>query len=264
MAANAKAPRVRNAVHDAAIWRQTVHYELTTAQNWERYWGFMKDAMIENEEAIKRGRLAKGSKTQVLPPIKKASQPDQKGNDKVQPQFTSGLPSKLPPGIVQENDHPIVGDFLTTYRIPEIIRTRLPAQKYRVPCTTSSEVGWIWGHAQDPSVPFDGDTVSGVKKNTKFHTLERFPREAYGKGDVLKWWGAALLMLRFDSFIDADLIFLLSFRVNIDEFPFPPCDIKSRFKWRTIKGVTIPSNAFKQFSTTSKATGSCQYGSKNA
>ncbi|KAI9334165.1 hypothetical protein BDR26DRAFT_867482 [Obelidium mucronatum] len=189
MAANAKAPRVRNAVHDAAIWRQTVHYELTTAQNWERYWGFMKDAMIENEEAIKRGRLAKGSKTQVLPPIKKASQPDQKGNDKVQPQFTSGLPSKLPPGIVQENDHPIVGDFLTTYRIPEIIRTRLPAQKYRVPCTTSSEVGWIWGHAQDPSVPFDGDTVSGVKKNTKFHTLERFPREAYGKGDVLKWWG---------------------------------------------------------------------------
>ncbi|KAJ3067252.1 hypothetical protein HDU98_009575 [Podochytrium sp. JEL0797] len=200
MASNAKTPRIRNAVHDAAIWRQTVHYELTTAQNWERYWGFMKDELIKTEAEIKAARAAKPTtptphgkkpRTRVLPPINKSAPPAplQTPNEKPHPVFASGLPSRLPPGIVTPQDHPLLQDFLVTYRVPEIIRTRLPADKYRVPATTSSEVGWIWGHAQDETKPFDGDTVTGASKMAKFHTLERFPREAYGKGDVLKWWG---------------------------------------------------------------------------
>ncbi|ORY38192.1 hypothetical protein BCR33DRAFT_720900 [Rhizoclosmatium globosum] len=182
MASNAKQPRIRNAVHDAAIWRQTVHYELTTAKNWDRYWGFMRDAMIENEESIKSVRQAKGKKHQILPPIKKPTLP------KPTPSPTKNQHPNIHRDFPQ-NDHPIVSDFLITYKVPEIIRTRLPAQKYRVPCTTSSEVGWIWGNAQEEAKPFDGDTVTGLSRKAKFHTLERFPREAYGKGDVLKWWG---------------------------------------------------------------------------
>ncbi|KAI8622668.1 hypothetical protein BC830DRAFT_1162747 [Chytriomyces sp. MP71] len=204
----AKQPRVRNAVHDAAIWRQTIHYELATAQNWERYWGFMKDAMIDNEEAIKAARADKTNK-RVLPPIhrrggklqpKKSEQEQQPAPETVTKHVrpsspppmqihASGLPSRLPPGIVMPKDDPILEDLLITYRIPAVIRSRMPAEKYKTPCTTSSEIGWVWGHSKDATKEFDASKSGVGAAKAKFHTLERFPREAHGKGDVMKWWG---------------------------------------------------------------------------
>ncbi|KAJ3111781.1 hypothetical protein HK100_002553 [Physocladia obscura] len=179
MAANGKTPRIKNAVHDAAIWRQTVHYELSTAQNWEKYWGFMRDVMILPS--------LNNTKFDPLPPIAAARQPLQyNGPDD---RCKSGLPSRLPPGIVLPTDNPIVSDLMLTYRVPQIIRARMPVEKYRVPCTTSEEVGWIWGSARDEARAVDKDVAVGGSRRAVFHTLERFPREAYGKGDVLKWWG---------------------------------------------------------------------------
>ena len=32
-----------NTVHEDAIWRQLIKYEMDWARNWERKWGFMKD-----------------------------------------------------------------------------------------------------------------------------------------------------------------------------------------------------------------------------
>ncbi|KAJ3248770.1 hypothetical protein HDU78_010219 [Chytriomyces hyalinus] len=203
-------PRVRNAVHDAAIWRQTIQYELTTAQNWERYYGFMKDAMIENQESIKQARANHTNKRQKLPPISNNSihpttqesspqnattantQQATKAARAVSASKTqihaSGLPSKLPPGLVMPDDDPIVSDWLISYHVPHLIRARMPAEKYRTPCTTSSEVGWVWGHAKAGGKPFHDE--GGVREGkTAFHTLERFPREAYGKQNILKWWG---------------------------------------------------------------------------
>ncbi|KAJ3220580.1 hypothetical protein HDU81_011334 [Chytriomyces hyalinus] len=203
-------PRVRNAVHDAAIWRQTIQYELTTAQNWERYYGFMKDAMIENEESIRQARANHTNKRQKLPPISKnqngssnsatqdsstqnantkqatkAARPASASKTLIQ---ASGLPSKLPPGLVMPGDDPIVSDWLISYHVPHLIRARMPAEKYRTPCTTSSEVGWVWGQAKTAGKPFHDDG-EGREGKTAFHTLERFPREAYGKQNILKWWG---------------------------------------------------------------------------
>ncbi len=39
-----------NTVHDDAIWRQLIKYELDWARNWERKWGFMKDAHHEKKK----------------------------------------------------------------------------------------------------------------------------------------------------------------------------------------------------------------------
>lgn len=34
----------QNTVHDDAIWRQLIRYELDWARNWEDKWGFMKES----------------------------------------------------------------------------------------------------------------------------------------------------------------------------------------------------------------------------
>ncbi|KAJ3118910.1 hypothetical protein HDU96_006561 [Phlyctochytrium bullatum] len=172
-----KEPRVRNVVHDDAIWRQTVHYEQTTANNWEPFWGFMKEALVEASAAAKSEesttKLARHQRLPPLPPHHPRTR------------FSSGLPSKLPGGLKLDQDSPILGDWLLTYRVPDIIKSRKPVEKYSVPCTTSSEVGWIWGNSRKQASGFDLKQGDGVKHRT----LERFPREAHGKMDILRWWG---------------------------------------------------------------------------
>ena len=46
-AAGAKPGKESNAVHDDAIWRQLIKYELDWARNWQSKWGFMIDAYEE-------------------------------------------------------------------------------------------------------------------------------------------------------------------------------------------------------------------------
>ncbi|KAJ3417492.1 hypothetical protein HDV05_003356 [Chytridiales sp. JEL 0842] len=101
-----------------------------------------------------------------LPPI----------NIKPKNQYMSGLPSKLPPGLTTEEDDPILKDWLISYRVPEIIRRRYPAEKYSFPCTTSSDIGWGW-------------RPEAGKAN--FRTLEKFPMESAMKMDMKKWLAAA-------------------------------------------------------------------------
>ncbi|KAJ3201824.1 hypothetical protein HDU82_007851 [Entophlyctis luteolus] len=192
--AASKTPRVRNAIHDDAIWRQTVHYELSTAQNWERYWGFMKDAMIANELSIRAARQNKAK----LPPIGNAvaarlaaaSQKHQQQQHEHDPR-TSGLPSRLPPGLVLPQDDAVVRDLLVAYRVPTVVRARMPVDKYRVPCTTSAEVGWAWGGAAEDAPPVDAATAVGGCRKAVFRTLEKYGNVAPGRQDILKWWGGA-------------------------------------------------------------------------
>ncbi|KAI8909148.1 hypothetical protein EDD86DRAFT_226880 [Gorgonomyces haynaldii] len=152
--AQQKTPRIHNAVHDDAIWRQTINYEINTAKNWENHWGFMRDAMMQENEkqSIKLPKI----------PLK---------------QEGSGLPSMLPNGLKDDNN-PVVEDWLLAFHVPRVIQHRYPHQKYHVPCTTSQEVGWPW--IQQPG-----------KKMPAPRTLERFGKHARGRGDVLEWFGAA-------------------------------------------------------------------------
>ncbi|KAI9338574.1 hypothetical protein DFJ73DRAFT_628555 [Zopfochytrium polystomum] len=175
MAAKAREARVRNVVHDDAIWRQTIHYEQTTAQNWERCWGFMKEAMIEVCGQFISSPTASNSL---------------ESTSSLKPPSLSGLPTKLPPGIALDSDDPILKDWLITYNVPSVVRMRGPIEKYRVPCTTNTEVGWVWGNADEPARPARIGSGDGSEKTWKrFRTLEKFPREAYGKNNILKWWG---------------------------------------------------------------------------
>ncbi|KAJ1522428.1 hypothetical protein HK096_002142 [Nowakowskiella sp. JEL0078] len=199
-----KEKRIHNQVHDDAIWRQTINYELTTAKNWDRY--FQKPS---------------GENNVKLPTIATV------------PSFASGLPSKLPQGL--SGSDTLMADWLYTYNVPRVIRYKSPSEKYKYPPTTSGEVGWMWTgttKAISKSVP---NIIAGQENNSKFkfgcntdledlskipktlsytfdesghfrsvqkglmneiqgnkkqyHTLERFGKQAQGRCDVLKWWG---------------------------------------------------------------------------
>ncbi|KAI8854582.1 hypothetical protein BC829DRAFT_380293, partial [Chytridium lagenaria] len=146
-------PRVRNVVHDDAIWRQTKAFA---------------EAKTESPKTLPANPTPPVTNVYPLYPHTIPS-----------PKHTSGLPSKLPTGLTTDIDNPILGDWLISYRVPEIIKARKPMEKYSVPCTTSSEVGWIWGNSRSKS----------KNEKVRHHTLERFPREAHGKVDILRWWG---------------------------------------------------------------------------
>lgn len=134
----------------------------------------MKEAMIEKSSNRANRGVSSRKHNTTLPPIKISTN-------------ASGLPSKLPPGLCLEKDDPIVSDWISAYKIPEIIKIRLPQEKYRVPVTTQSEVGWVWGNASKPTAEIKGSTGSGER--VRFNTLETFPRESHGKRNILKWWG---------------------------------------------------------------------------
>ncbi|KAJ3326074.1 hypothetical protein HDU76_013036 [Blyttiomyces sp. JEL0837] len=170
--------RVRNVVHDDAICH---HHNQKGTPN------------------------SSSSTTVSLPPIK--------SHHPLTP-LSSGLPSKLPPGLSINGDDSILEDWLVSYRVPEIIKLRMPQDKYSVPATTNLEVGWVWGNSNKPADLIQGVGVgvgssgssggssdglnaiggmsgSGMSEREKvvYHTLERFPREAHGKRNILKWWG---------------------------------------------------------------------------
>jgi hypothetical protein len=41
---SANAGKEQNTVHDDAIWRQVIRYELDWSRNWQQKWGFMKES----------------------------------------------------------------------------------------------------------------------------------------------------------------------------------------------------------------------------
>ena len=43
LASAGKGKKEHNTVHEDAIWRQLIKYELDWARSWERKWGFMKE-----------------------------------------------------------------------------------------------------------------------------------------------------------------------------------------------------------------------------
>ncbi|KAI8915234.1 hypothetical protein PhCBS80983_g01355 [Powellomyces hirtus] len=195
-AARAAAPRVKNQVHDAAIWRQTISYELSTAKDWEQNWGFMR-GLYEHPKVSNSGK-----EYVKLPPLRST----------VPRAFISGLPSKLPQGLTADpNSH--TADLLSIHDVPRITRSLYPKQKYTFPATTQQEIGWDWEQdtseqtkiTTTPSVERMG-TLHDDKKScvddmqrrfvadanpnpVQYRTLEKFGREARGQGDVLKWWG---------------------------------------------------------------------------
>ena len=103
-------------------------------------------------------------------------------------EHASGLPSKLPPGLTSSTDS-IISDWLCSHRISRIIKYNDPSEKYTIPVTTSSEIGWPWRHVQHTlGVAPDPDLVNG-KESPGPKTLERFGAYARGRGDVMKWFG---------------------------------------------------------------------------
>ncbi|KAJ3155221.1 hypothetical protein HDU89_007412 [Geranomyces variabilis] len=209
-AASRAAPRVRNQVHDAAIWRQTISYELSTAKDWEQNWGFMRELYEQPGASGERKNRLKKSSASSVPRA-----------------FISGLPSKLPPGLTTDpTSH--TADLLCIHDVARITRSLHPKQKYTYPATTQQEIGWDWeadpaemqskesgdGGKEDGAVAGDAGTMAkpSRKPNAKevksdveamqrhlagdanpnpvrYRTLERFGREARGQGDVLSWWG---------------------------------------------------------------------------
>ncbi|KAI8927346.1 hypothetical protein BC831DRAFT_452551 [Entophlyctis helioformis] len=108
---HAATARTHNFVHNDAIWRQTIWYELNTAKNWEAHWGFMRDTMIDDEDqgdaklpplkedlqkraghggAVGDAKAAGGNKRKVKAHTQVAVVMDPK---------RSGLPAKVPPGL---------------------------------------------------------------------------------------------------------------------------------------------------------------------
>ncbi|TPX66450.1 hypothetical protein SpCBS45565_g04467 [Spizellomyces sp. 'palustris'] len=196
-------PRVRNQVHDDAIWRQTTNYELSTAKNWNENWGFMRE-LYKYQEANSKSNVK-------LPPLSSTTPRP----------YISGLPSKLPQGLTTDPKS-YTADLLCIHDVPRIIRSRYPRQKYIYPATTQHEIGWGWerdeaeeaglgigkGFKADQSKTGDPNKMIPCEKSgleyiqrrlvadanptpIKFRTLEKFGRFARGKEDVLKWWGGS-------------------------------------------------------------------------
>ena len=107
-------------------------------------------------------------------------------------QYASGLASKLPPGLADSEDS-IVSDWLYTHKVSSIISHRLPEEKYTIPVTTSSEIGWPWRNVSKqlgialPPIPNDSKKLKAV---TGPVSLERYGRVwTRGRGDAMKWFG---------------------------------------------------------------------------
>ncbi|KAI9207452.1 uncharacterized protein BJ171DRAFT_456066 [Polychytrium aggregatum] len=172
--------RVHNMVHDDAIWRQTIHYELTTASNWEGSWGFMKDAYRQPSPDTKSdSRPDPPRAADTNPPVPSTSS---------SASFASGLPSKVPQGLT-DNPDSIVSNWLCNHNVPRIIRYRMPIEKYRFPATTATEIGWLWGKGDVVPVAPSPYWITQSREAPKNHTLERFGKHAKGRVDTLKWWG---------------------------------------------------------------------------
>ncbi|KAI9093430.1 hypothetical protein DFS34DRAFT_263370 [Phlyctochytrium arcticum] len=172
--------RVKNQVHDDAIWRQTIHYELSTASGWEGQWGFMRDLYALDSVPGKQTRL---------PPLSSTPQKQTKPTGPPGP-YISGLPSLRPPGLTTSPSS-FTSDLLAIHDIPRIIRTRYPHQKYTFPATTQMEVGWGWGAPKVVVGEATAEDVGGGMTDRGMRTLEEFGRFARGQRDVLKWWGGS-------------------------------------------------------------------------
>ncbi|TPX40998.1 hypothetical protein SeMB42_g05785 [Synchytrium endobioticum] len=90
------ATREVNVVGNDAIWRTLIRFELASAKNWERSWGFMRETLRPDQT---------NSSTLRLPPIthQRAKSPQASA---------SGLPSKLPCGLATDAE-PVLADLMT-------------------------------------------------------------------------------------------------------------------------------------------------------
>lgn len=167
MAAAAKAvPRVRNVVHDDAIWRQTIHYEESTAQNWDNNWGFMRDDLYDEERQNPRSSSAQyTTAAPQLPAItakfakggasKNSISETNNSNGKINvgqspdPRFRKFQPSPdrfLPnePSLPTIPNDEEARNLLMMYDVPRVMKKLSPVQKYPYPRTTTMDVGWLW------------------------------------------------------------------------------------------------------------------------
>ncbi len=101
----------------------------------------------------------------------------------------TGLPSKLPPGL-SDSPNSIVSDWLYTSNVSRIINFRFPVEKYKMPATTSQDVGWAWFEKAQPAAQADEQVLIRRQCAPQAPTLEIFGKHARGRGDVLKWFGA--------------------------------------------------------------------------
>ncbi|KAJ3042543.1 hypothetical protein HDV00_007077 [Rhizophlyctis rosea] len=167
--------RVRNMVHDDAIWRQTIQYELLTANSWEKDWGFMKELYDKSPRTLSQ-----------KPPLPSIHQTPTATTTTTETHH-SGLPSLLPPGLTPDPNSTL-SDWLLMHDVKRIIASKTPNQKYGFPCTTMQEVGWDW---EDGGKGDKKEGGGGVRRIGGLRTLERYGRYAEGRRDVLKWWGGA-------------------------------------------------------------------------
>nr|KAJ3418139.1 hypothetical protein HK105_000287 [Polyrhizophydium stewartii] len=150
--------------------RQTIRYELNTAKNWETHWGFMRDTMLTDAEAGEaaaggvrlpplgdarasvgahhRGKRESAAAARAAAAAASADAAMAAAARQVKDPKASGLPSKIPPGLMDATS-PIVGDWLCSYNIPRIIHYRFPSEKYTMPPTTATDIGWPWEHVQE-------------------------------------------------------------------------------------------------------------------
>ncbi|KAH6592210.1 hypothetical protein BASA50_008200 [Batrachochytrium salamandrivorans] len=190
----ATANRTHSSVHNDAIWRQTIRYELNMANNWESRWGFMRDSM---KPEAKESFLI----NQDIPPIQQSKLPALSGQratsaGKEKPSHIpvecprsstqqkhvqihalpirpltnkamTGLPTKIQPGLRTGTNDEIIGDWLCTYNTPRIIKYRFPSEKYTIPPTTSSDIGWPWERVQQQmGMPFVEQRLPDIYRYT--------------------------------------------------------------------------------------------------
>ncbi|TPX30370.1 hypothetical protein SmJEL517_g06067 [Synchytrium microbalum] len=139
----AASSREVNVVADDAIW-----FELSSAKNWERSWGFMRETL--------RSPTPNNTTTVKLPPIASTSP------------HASGLPSKLPCGLAT-NAEPVLADLMYAHKIKRVITSKTPQEKYTFPPSTSSEYGW---------------SRETIKTG---NPLEIYPNQVKGRGNIMHW-----------------------------------------------------------------------------
>ncbi|KAJ3113614.1 hypothetical protein HDU96_003145 [Phlyctochytrium bullatum] len=156
----AKGESKRTAAVEDAIWRQSVKNELKAAREWDSMWGYIKEIMEEEKKA--RPQKDMPSRYERLPPIKPQTSPSP---------YASGLPSKLSERLStsRPEDDEMMSNWFVSHHVDRIVKSRYPVDKYMVPPTTSSEVGWVWGMAREEPV-----AIEITSQKPKFKSLEKY------------------------------------------------------------------------------------------
>ncbi len=162
----------KNQIHQDYIWRNAIQKEHLCARQWETEWGFYKEA--NNMTEINDSAKTSSKNSSFLPPIHTKSVDN-----------NSFFPSKLPLGLSKDPDSTISA-YLMSYKVNSLKQYHYPCEKYTVPPTTQSELGWTWAPASK-RIPFN-QAFARPEQKLGYYTLEKF-QFAQGRQNVQKWWG---------------------------------------------------------------------------